>query len=99
MAWRALILRIRNWESRQSTQNEILDRISFFRALKLDIGALNSTEKLELAQNPLKMDPKSENISQRAILIELQKFLRSKFLEFAPLLITAIKNRGHRAIS
>ena len=29
---------------------------------------------LELAQNPLKMDPKSEKLSQRAILIEFQKF-------------------------
>ena len=41
-------------------QKEILDLNIFFRVLKLDIGPLNSTEMLELAQNPLKMDPKSE---------------------------------------
>ena len=46
---------------------------------------------------PLKTTRKTETISQRAILIEFQKFLRSKFLEFAPLSIAQIKSRDHRA--
>ena len=35
---------------------------------------------------------KSENISQRAFPIECETFLRSKFLEFAPLSIAQIQN-------
>ena len=39
LAWRALILGFRIWEFQNWTQNEILDPVRFFRALKLDIWA------------------------------------------------------------
>ena len=37
LAWRALILGFRIWKLQHGTQNEILDQVRFFRALKLDI--------------------------------------------------------------
>ena len=39
LAWRALILGFRIWGFQNWTQNEILDPVRFFRALKLDIWA------------------------------------------------------------
>ena len=38
-AWRALILRSGIWKLEHWTQNEILDQVRFFRALKFDIWA------------------------------------------------------------
>ena len=39
LAWRALNLRFRSWESRHSTQNELLDQTAFFQILVRTIRA------------------------------------------------------------
>ena len=48
LAWRALILGFRIWKLEHWTQNEILDQVRFFRALKLEFEARHAQKLLEI---------------------------------------------------